>query len=61
MARLTKIEMLFVRCRGGASHLPEESVMNDDVWAAGLVLVSFLEQNAVAELEDEQRSPVAEL
>ncbi|KAL6603683.1 hypothetical protein ACP70R_044044 [Stipagrostis hirtigluma subsp. patula] len=60
MARLTKIGMLFVRCRGGVSHSPEESVMDDDVWAAGLALVSFLEQNAVAEVEAEQRNAVAE-
>uniref|UniRef100_A0A0E0E4X9 allantoate deiminase n=1 Tax=Oryza meridionalis TaxID=40149 RepID=A0A0E0E4X9_9ORYZ len=47
MARLTKVGMLFVRCRGGVSHSPEESVMDDDVWAAGLALVNFIDQNAV--------------
>lgn len=44
--------MLFVRCRGGISHSPEESVMDDDVWAAGLALLNFIDQNAVSE-EDE--------
>jgi allantoate deiminase len=55
MARLTKTGMLFVRCRGGVSHSPEEFVADDDVWAAGLALVSFLEQNVVEEAEHEQR------
>ena len=50
MARLTKIGILFVRCRGGVSHSPEESVLDDDVWAAGLALFNFVDQNAVAEL-----------
>ncbi|KAL5224759.1 hypothetical protein ABZP36_011398 [Zizania latifolia] len=49
MARLTKVGMLFVRCRGGVSHSPEESVMDDDVWAAGLALVNFIDYNATAE------------
>ncbi|GJN39052.1 hypothetical protein PR202_gb28146 [Eleusine coracana subsp. coracana] len=49
MARLTKVGMLFVRCRGGVSHSPEESVEDDDVWAAGLALLNFMEQNVVAE------------
>uniref|UniRef100_A0A0D9WT05 allantoate deiminase n=1 Tax=Leersia perrieri TaxID=77586 RepID=A0A0D9WT05_9ORYZ len=48
MARLTKVGMLFVRCRRGVSHSPEESVLDDDVWAAGLALVNFVDQNAVA-------------
>uniref|UniRef100_A0A0E0J9M6 Uncharacterized protein n=1 Tax=Oryza nivara TaxID=4536 RepID=A0A0E0J9M6_ORYNI len=34
MVRLTKVRMLFVRCRGGVRHSPEESVLDDDVWAA---------------------------
>lgn len=34
--------MVFVRCRRGISHSPDEYVMDDDVWAAGLVLVNFL-------------------
>uniref|UniRef100_A0A0E0Q6K9 DUF834 domain-containing protein n=1 Tax=Oryza rufipogon TaxID=4529 RepID=A0A0E0Q6K9_ORYRU len=34
MVRLTKVRMLFVRCRGGVRHSPEESALDDDVWAA---------------------------
>ncbi|KAJ1260273.1 hypothetical protein BS78_10G219500 [Paspalum vaginatum] len=62
MARLTKIGMLFVRCRGGISHSPEESVMDDDVWAAGLALLNFIDDgSAVSEPEVErQRNAVAE-
>ncbi|CAN6163166.1 unnamed protein product [Urochloa humidicola] len=48
MAKLAKMGMVFVRCRGGVSHSPEESVMDDDVWAAGLALVNFIEQAAVS-------------
>lgn len=43
MSHLTKVGMLFVRCRGGISHSPEEHVLNSDVWAAGLALLAFLE------------------
>ncbi|KAL1834465.1 hypothetical protein ACET3Z_004116 [Daucus carota] len=43
MSHLTKVGMLFVRCRGGISHSPEEHVLDDDVWAAGLAVLSFLE------------------
>ncbi|KAI4970041.1 hypothetical protein ZWY2020_000955 [Hordeum vulgare] len=50
MARLTRVGMLFVRCRGGVSHSPEEHVAEDDVWAAGVALLRFVEQHAVAEL-----------
>jgi allantoate deiminase len=63
MAKLTKVGMLFVRCRGGVSHSPEESVMDDDVWAAGLALASFIEQAAVvAKVAEvvEQNAVVAE-
>jgi len=49
-SRPSQVGMLFVRCRGGVSHSPEESVMDDDVWAAGLALASFIEQAAVSEL-----------
>jgi allantoate deiminase len=35
--------MLFVRCRGGISHSPAEHVLDDDVWAAGLAVLAFLE------------------
>ncbi|XP_048229005.1 allantoate deiminase 2 isoform X2 [Ricinus communis] len=43
MSHLTKVGMLFVRCRGGISHSPAEHVMDDDIWAAGLAIVAFLE------------------
>ncbi|KAK9074952.1 hypothetical protein SSX86_003271 [Deinandra increscens subsp. villosa] len=45
MSHLTKVGMLFVRCRGGISHSPEEHVLEDDVWAAGLAIQTFLETN----------------
>ncbi|XP_028755401.1 allantoate deiminase 2-like isoform X1 [Neltuma alba] len=43
MSHLTKVGMLFVRCRGGISHSPEEHVLDSDVWAASLAILSFLE------------------
>ncbi|KAG8635618.1 hypothetical protein MANES_16G050400v8 [Manihot esculenta] len=43
ISRLTKVGMLFVRCRGGISHSPAEHVLDDDVWAAGLAILAFLE------------------
>ncbi|XP_042023774.1 allantoate deiminase 2-like [Salvia splendens] len=43
MSHLTKVAMLFVRCRGGVSHSPAEHVLDDDVWAAGMALLAFLE------------------
>jgi allantoate deiminase len=43
MARLTDIAMLFVRCKGGISHHPAESVTEDDVAVAIDVLGKFLE------------------
>ncbi|XP_077244418.1 allantoate amidohydrolase isoform X2 [Tasmannia lanceolata] len=45
MSHLTKVGMLFVRCRGGISHSPAEHVLDDDVWAAGLALLAFMETN----------------
>jgi allantoate deiminase len=43
MAGLTEIAMLFVRCKGGISHHPDESVTEADVAAAIGVLSRFLE------------------
>ncbi|KAJ0081176.1 hypothetical protein Patl1_12201 [Pistacia atlantica] len=43
MSHLTKVGMLFVRCRGGISHSPAEHVLDDDVWAAGMAVLAFLE------------------
>jgi len=34
MASLTRVGMLFIRCAGGVSHNPEESVLEEDVAAA---------------------------
>lgn len=38
-----QVGMLFVRCRGGISHSPAEHVMDDDVWAASMAILAFLE------------------
>ncbi|KAI5642027.1 hypothetical protein M9H77_00258 [Catharanthus roseus] len=43
MSHLSKVGMLFVRCRGGISHSPAEYVLDDDVWAAGMAVLAFLE------------------
>jgi allantoate deiminase len=43
MSSLTEIAMLFVRCKGGISHNPGESVTVDDVGVALDVLGKFLE------------------
>ena len=43
MAGLTEIAMLFVRCKGGISHNPAESVTEEDVAVAIDVLGRFLE------------------
>jgi allantoate deiminase len=43
MAGLTEIAMLFVRCKGGISHNPAESVTEADVAVAIDVLGRFLE------------------
>jgi allantoate deiminase len=43
MSSLTEIAMLFVRCKGGVSHNPAESVTVDDVGVAIDVLAKFLE------------------
>ncbi len=43
LAELTDIAMLFVRCRGGISHNPAESVTQEDVAVAIKVVESFLQ------------------
>jgi allantoate deiminase len=43
MAGLTDVAMLFVRCKGGISHNPAESVNEEDVAVAIDVLARFLE------------------
>lgn len=42
LSELTNIAMLFVRCRGGISHNPAESVTTEDVEVAIQVLERFL-------------------
>ena len=44
MAQLCPIGMLFVRCNGGISHHPTESVKSEDVEVATRVLIEFLDQ-----------------
>jgi allantoate deiminase len=43
MSAMTEIAMLFVRCKGGVSHNPAESVKTEDVAVAIDVLSQFLE------------------
>lgn len=43
LQNLEQVGMLFVRCRGGISHSPEEHVLDDDVWASGLAILAFIE------------------
>jgi allantoate deiminase len=43
MSALTEVGMVFVRCKGGVSHNPAESVTADDVAVAIDVLSRFLE------------------
>jgi allantoate deiminase len=43
MAGIAEIAMLFVRCKGGVSHNPAESVTEEDVGVAVEVLGRFLE------------------
>ena len=46
MARITPAAMLFVRCKGGVSHHPDESVSEPDVRVAFGVMDHFLQQLA---------------
>lgn len=43
MIDVTDIAMLFVRCRGGISHHPDEHVAMEDVEAGAQVLLRFIE------------------
>lgn len=43
MADLTDMGMIFVRCKGGISHNPEESVTKEDVIAGTRLLLSVVE------------------
>jgi allantoate deiminase len=42
MSELCPVAMLFVRCKGGVSHHPSESVSRGDVAAAIGALTEFL-------------------
>lgn len=43
MAGITDIGMIFVRCRGGISHHPEEHVTTEDVVSSASVLLDVIE------------------
>ena len=49
MASITPVAMLFVRCAGGVSHHPDESVRSEDVDAAIDVTTRFVERLAAAQ------------
>ncbi len=49
LSRLTAVAMLFVRCRGGLSHHPDEHVEPDDLGAALAATIDFLERLAARE------------
>jgi allantoate deiminase len=42
LSKVAPVSMLFVRCRGGVSHNPAESISVDDVDVAMRVLDRFL-------------------
>ena len=42
LSALTPVTMLFVRCRGGLSHHPDEFVHPRDLGAALAIMVDFL-------------------
>jgi len=44
LADLTRIAMLFVRCKGGISHHPDESITMDDAQTVADVLLKFLQR-----------------
>jgi allantoate deiminase len=50
MAHLTEVAMLFVRCKDGISHHPDESVDEQDVAVAIEVVIAFLRLLAEDEL-----------
>lgn len=43
----TQVGILFVRCKAGISHSPEEAVEPDDIWAASLALMLFLQEETL--------------
>jgi len=48
MAAITPVAMLFVRCKGGISHRPDESVATKDVRVAIAVMNEFLQKLAIS-------------
>jgi allantoate deiminase len=46
MAAITPVAMLFVRCKGGISHHPDESVRLEDIGIAISVIGSFIQRLA---------------
>lgn len=46
IAAITPVAMLFVRCKGGISHHPDESVSETDIRVAISVLIDFLQSLA---------------
>jgi allantoate deiminase len=48
MVALCPIGMLFVRCKGGISHNPAESIRAQDAGAAVAVLIDFLRHHRAA-------------
>jgi len=46
LAAITPVAMLFVRCKGGISHHPDESVRLEDVRIAISAIGSFIERLA---------------
>ena len=49
MAAITPVAMLFVRCAGGVSHHPDESVSREDVGVAIEVTTRFVQRLAAAQ------------
>jgi allantoate deiminase len=48
IAAIAPVAMLFIRCAGGISHNPAESVTAEDVECAGRVMMTFLDRLARA-------------
>ena len=46
LSRFTPVAMLFVRCRDGLSHHPDEFASPADLWVALSVMIDFLERLA---------------
>ena len=44
VSKLTDVAMMFVRCKDGLSHHPDESITQDDLLSALTVLIAFCEQ-----------------